>query len=238
MAQAARRRREASRHISSGTFTCPRSFGHWPAPKQARGVRRPHARRCAHARGMAIEINTRFLYRDHPDERKNELSSKPTRAWRKRPKPRGVGIAIGSDAHSPQGSGRRVRRRLGAAGRREHQRNRLPGRRPSGARRVARDARTPRGAVAATRAAIAGQFRSSGSAAPSSGCPKSPTRRRGKARIGPRRPWRGSKKRSTGPQRAGKRLAKPAPASKPGGSSRRRPIRRPRQQGQSGQGRP
>jgi len=58
----------------------------------------------AGARGMAIEFNTRFLYRDHPDEEKDRYLRANSRLLKKA-KERGVQIAIGSDAHSPRDQG-------------------------------------------------------------------------------------------------------------------------------------
>jgi hypothetical protein len=58
----------------------------------------------AHRRGLAVEINTRFLYRDHPEERKKKYLEANARLARKA-RARGVGIAVGSDAHSPKDQG-------------------------------------------------------------------------------------------------------------------------------------
>ncbi len=56
------------------------------------------------ARGMAIEFNTRFLYRDHSDEEKQRYLAANKRLLRKAQQ-RGVWIAVGSDAHSPKDQG-------------------------------------------------------------------------------------------------------------------------------------
>ena len=58
----------------------------------------------AHRRGLAVELNTRFLYRDHSDEAKKKYLEANSRLVRKA-KARGVGIAVGSDAHSPKDQG-------------------------------------------------------------------------------------------------------------------------------------
>ncbi len=58
----------------------------------------------AHRRGLAVELNTRFLYRDHPEDRKKKYLEANARLVRKA-KARGVGIAVGSDAHSPKDQG-------------------------------------------------------------------------------------------------------------------------------------
>ena len=64
----------------------------------------------AHRRGLGVEISTRFLYREHDRRGARRNISTPTPGWCARRKRRGVGIAIGSDAHSPEGSGQRLRR--------------------------------------------------------------------------------------------------------------------------------
>ena len=66
----------------------------------------------AERQGMAVEFNTRFLYRDHTEEEKQRYIDANRRLLRKA-KERGVGIAIGSDAHSPRDQGNGVRDRLG-----------------------------------------------------------------------------------------------------------------------------
>jgi hypothetical protein len=53
---------------------------------------------------MAIEINTRFLYRDNPDDQKKKYSEALSRMMRKA-HDKGVGIAVGSAAHSPKDQG-------------------------------------------------------------------------------------------------------------------------------------
>jgi HisJ family histidinol phosphate phosphatase len=86
-----------------GHFYAPATFGKWPAQKKLE----EHEDRMldvAHRRGMAVEINTRFLYRDHPEDRKKKYLDANARLIRKA-KARGVGIAIGSDAHSPKDQG-------------------------------------------------------------------------------------------------------------------------------------
>ncbi|MBV9973356.1 MAG: hypothetical protein JO135_08475, partial [Candidatus Eremiobacteraeota bacterium] len=55
-------------------------------------------------RGYAVEINTRFLYRDYPEDLKKKFLDANRRLIRKA-KAKGVGIAIGSDAHSPKDQG-------------------------------------------------------------------------------------------------------------------------------------
>jgi HisJ family histidinol phosphate phosphatase len=86
-----------------GNFYLPATFGHWPAPKQLEEYE-DQVLDAAHARGMAIEINTRFLYRENPDDQKKKYSEALSRLMRKA-HAKGVGIAIGSAAHSPKDQG-------------------------------------------------------------------------------------------------------------------------------------
>ena len=86
-----------------GHFYSPASFGHWPAQKTLEQYEDRLLDAC-HARGLAVEINTRFLYRDNSDELKRKYMDANARLIRKA-KARGVGIAIGSDAHSPKDQG-------------------------------------------------------------------------------------------------------------------------------------
>jgi HisJ family histidinol phosphate phosphatase len=86
-----------------GHFYVPATFGRWPAQKKLE----EHEDRMldvAHRRGLAVEINTRFLYRDHPEDRKKKYLEANARLIRKA-RARGVGIAVGSDAHSPKDQG-------------------------------------------------------------------------------------------------------------------------------------
>ena len=86
-----------------GHFYRPAIFGHWPddAKLQAYEDRMLDA---AAARGMAVEINTRPLYREIPDEDRQKYIDANKRLMRKA-KEKGVGIAIGSGAHSPKDQG-------------------------------------------------------------------------------------------------------------------------------------
>ncbi|MGC1381835.1 MAG: hypothetical protein WA814_12530 [Candidatus Baltobacteraceae bacterium] len=83
-----------------GHFFAPATFGHWPPAKRLQEYEDRLLDLC-HRRGLAVEINTRFLYRDHPEDRKKKYLEANGRLARKA-KARGVGIAIGSDAHSPK----------------------------------------------------------------------------------------------------------------------------------------
>jgi HisJ family histidinol phosphate phosphatase len=86
-----------------GHFYGPASFGHWPAQKQLEEYEDRLLTIC-HARGLAVEVNTRFLYRDNSDDLKKKYLEANARLVRKA-KALGVGIAIGSDAHSPKDQG-------------------------------------------------------------------------------------------------------------------------------------
>lgn len=88
-----------------GHFYVPAVLGRWPAQKKLEEYE-DRMLDVAHRRGLAVEINTRLLYRGQPEDRRKKYLDANARLIRKA-KARGVGIAIGSDAHSPkdQGSG-------------------------------------------------------------------------------------------------------------------------------------
>lgn len=81
----------------------PAVFGNWPDMKRLEQYENRVLDACA-ARGLAIEINTRFLYRDNPSEQKQKYRDALLRLMKKA-KNKGVGIAVGSDAHSPKDQG-------------------------------------------------------------------------------------------------------------------------------------
>ncbi len=86
-----------------GHFFVPAVFGHWPDDAKLSEYE-DRVLAAADARGMAIEFNTRFFYRDHTDEEKDRYLAANKRFLRKA-RDRGVQIAIGSDAHSPRDQG-------------------------------------------------------------------------------------------------------------------------------------
>jgi HisJ family histidinol phosphate phosphatase len=89
-------------HIA-GHFYVPATLGRWPSQKTLE----PYEDRLldiCHQQGIAVEINTRFLYRDHPEEHKQKYLEANARLIHKA-KARGVGLGIGSDAHSPKDQG-------------------------------------------------------------------------------------------------------------------------------------
>ena len=118
-----------------GHFYVPAIFGHWPDQATLEGYE-DQMLDIAERQGMAVEFNTRFLYRDHTEEEKQRYIAANLRLLRKA-KERGIGIAIGSDAHSPRDQGNALRNRPRRARRARDQRARLPDRRPAGARRAA-----------------------------------------------------------------------------------------------------
>jgi HisJ family histidinol phosphate phosphatase len=83
-----------------GHFYVPAVFGHWPDDATLERYEDRMLDAVAE-RGMAVEFNTRFLYRDASDEQKQRYLDANRRLLRKA-KERGVGIAVGSDAHSPK----------------------------------------------------------------------------------------------------------------------------------------
>jgi HisJ family histidinol phosphate phosphatase len=86
-----------------GNFYLPATFGHWPSAKQLEEYE-DKMLEAAHARGMAVEINTRVLYRDNPEDLRRQYIDAISRLMRKA-QAKGVGIAIGSAAHSPKDQG-------------------------------------------------------------------------------------------------------------------------------------
>ena len=86
-----------------GHFFVPAVFGHWPDDAKLDEYEN-RVLDAAAARGMAVEFNTRFFYRDYDDALKDRYLAANMRFLRKA-KERGVQIAIGSDAHSPKDQG-------------------------------------------------------------------------------------------------------------------------------------
>lgn len=87
----------------AGHFYVPATLGRWPNQKTLEHYEDRLLAICRERR-LAVEINTRFLYRDNPEDRKKKYLDANARLIRKA-KARGVGIAIGSDAHSPKDQG-------------------------------------------------------------------------------------------------------------------------------------
>ncbi|MGH7708436.1 MAG: hypothetical protein ACREM8_07630, partial [Vulcanimicrobiaceae bacterium] len=83
-----------------GHFYVPAKFGHWPDPAALEGYEDRVLSACAE-RGMAVELNTRYLYRAEDPAKLAQYRAANLRFARKA-KAKGVGIAIGADAHSPK----------------------------------------------------------------------------------------------------------------------------------------
>ncbi len=86
-----------------GHFYAPALFGHWPESKKLDEYETRLIEACQR-RGFAIEINARFLYRDHPEDQRKRYLDAYRRLVRKA-KTKGVLVAVGSDAHSPKDQG-------------------------------------------------------------------------------------------------------------------------------------
>lgn len=86
-----------------GHFYVPAIFGHWPESKKLDAYESRVIEVCRQ-RSLAIEFNTRFLYRDHPEDQKKRYLDAHRRLLKKA-KSKGVLVAIGSDAHSPKDQG-------------------------------------------------------------------------------------------------------------------------------------
>ncbi len=87
-----------------GHFYVPAIAGHWPDDATLEAYEDQIVAACE-ARGIAIEFNTRFLYRDHPEDERAKFLAANRRLLTKC-KAKNVGIAVGSDAHSPKDQGR------------------------------------------------------------------------------------------------------------------------------------
>ncbi len=141
-----------------GHFFVPASFGHWPDEAKLEGYE-DRVLAAAEARQMAVEFNTRFLYRDQPDDQKRRYLDANRRFLRKA-KQRGVGIAIGFRRAFAKRSGRRVRTRAPSPRRARDQRDRLSAGRLAAAGRPA--GRPRAGAGAGPRAPASARARQDG----------------------------------------------------------------------------
>lgn len=86
-----------------GHFYAPAIFGHWPESKKLDEYENRLIEACVR-RGMAIEVNSRFFYREHPEDQRKRYYDAYKRLLRKA-KSKGVLVAVGSDAHSPKDQG-------------------------------------------------------------------------------------------------------------------------------------
>ncbi|GAC1558036.1 MAG: hypothetical protein NVS3B17_07400 [Vulcanimicrobiaceae bacterium] len=88
-----------------GHFYVPAKFGHWPADETLESYEDRFVAACAE-RGMAIEVNSRYLYKYYVDDdaQRTKYRAAHLRLLRKA-KAAGVMVAVGSDAHSPKDQG-------------------------------------------------------------------------------------------------------------------------------------
>lgn len=86
-----------------GHFYRPAEFGHWPQTPVLEAYE-DRLLEIARSRGMAVEINSRGIYRAQDDAQRETYIEANKRLIRKA-KAAGVGIAVGSDAHSPKDQG-------------------------------------------------------------------------------------------------------------------------------------
>jgi HisJ family histidinol phosphate phosphatase len=102
-----------------GHFYVPAKFGHWPSDEVLSTYEDRLIEACL-ARGVAIEINSRYFYRIFEgDEINLQKYRAATLRLLKKAKAKGVQVAVGSDAHSPKDQGNgfdEVLRLLDAAG--------------------------------------------------------------------------------------------------------------------------
>ena len=89
-------------------FYVPAIFGHWPADEVLLDYEDRLLDVCAQ-QGSAVELNARFLYKDHPEEQKARYLAVHERLLKKAVA-KNVGIAVASDAHSPVDQGRAFER--------------------------------------------------------------------------------------------------------------------------------
>ncbi len=88
-----------------GHFYVPAKFGHWPGDAVLEAYEDRFIDACAQ-RGMAIEINSRYLYKYYAgDEAGLERYRAAHLRLMRKAKEKNVMIAVGSDAHSPRDQG-------------------------------------------------------------------------------------------------------------------------------------
>jgi len=87
-----------------GHFYVPAKFGHWPAPARLEEYEDRFLDACRR-RAIAVELNTRLLYREpSPAARAAYLTA--NRRLLRKAGAAGVRVVVGSDAHAPQDQGR------------------------------------------------------------------------------------------------------------------------------------
>jgi HisJ family histidinol phosphate phosphatase len=87
-----------------GHFYVGAKFGHWPAEATVEAYEDRLIAACRE-HNVAIELNTRFLYRYFENEADRERYIAANLRLLRKAKEAGVGIAVGSDAHSPKDQG-------------------------------------------------------------------------------------------------------------------------------------
>ncbi|MEO6991055.1 MAG: hypothetical protein ABI346_04600 [Candidatus Baltobacteraceae bacterium] len=90
-------------HIVGHVYV-PAKFGHWPEPAVLEAFEDKLLAACAE-RGMAIELNTRYLYNNPADAEGRSRYLDAYRRLLRKAKLRGVPVAVASDAHSPKDQG-------------------------------------------------------------------------------------------------------------------------------------
>lgn len=87
-----------------GHIYVPAKFGHWPSAAALETFEDKLIAACAE-RGMAIEINTRYLYHNPDDEAGRQRYLEAYRRLLRKAKDGNVLVAVSSDAHSPKDQG-------------------------------------------------------------------------------------------------------------------------------------
>jgi HisJ family histidinol phosphate phosphatase len=87
-----------------GHFYVPAKFGHWPDDATLEAYEDRLIEACA-AKGMSVEINARPFYRLSSDPEHHAKYREANLRLLRKAKAAGVGIAAGSDAHSPKDQG-------------------------------------------------------------------------------------------------------------------------------------
>jgi HisJ family histidinol phosphate phosphatase len=87
-----------------GHFYVGAKFGHWPAESTVEAYEDRLIAACRE-HNVAIELNTRFLYRYFENDADRERYIAANLRLLRKAKEAGVGIAVGSDAHSPKDQG-------------------------------------------------------------------------------------------------------------------------------------
>lgn len=87
-----------------GHFYVPAKFGNWPAPAKLDAYEDRFVEACR-LRGVAVELNTRLLYRE-PSLQARDAYLAANRRLLHKAKAAGLRVVVGSDAHAPDDQGR------------------------------------------------------------------------------------------------------------------------------------